>query len=157
MGRIFGNVGGEENWLSIWSDYRLHYTWRQIFQFFYHNARRMNVGKIMSDEVGEFGHQATTDWFDPHIKWGKSLWFANEQIDAHCHACDSYLRAISFESGQRELQTWLVPCGFPQSLQTHATQCLKLCRNFLPTHSQLFTDNSTIQRYVVYAGDSVLK
>jgi len=60
----------------------------------------------MVDEVAEFGHHPTTVWFDPHIKWGKVLWFENEQIDANCIAYDSKLLAVFFESGPRDLQTW---------------------------------------------------
>jgi len=49
----------------------------------------MNIEKIMVDEVAEFGHQATTVSFDPHIKLGKFLWFENERIDTKCNAYDS--------------------------------------------------------------------
>jgi len=48
----------------------------------------MIVGKIMVDEVAEFGHQAATVGFDSHIKWGKFLWFENEQIDTSSIAYD---------------------------------------------------------------------
>lgn len=48
----------------------------------------MNVGKIMIGEVAEFGNQAITVSFDPHIKWGKFLWFENEQIDTNSNAYD---------------------------------------------------------------------
>jgi hypothetical protein len=49
----------------------------------------MTVGKIMIDEVAEFGHQATTVGIDSHIKWGKFLRFKNEQIDVNSIAYDS--------------------------------------------------------------------
>lgn len=137
MGRIFGNLGMGENWLRIWSHYRVRYKRCWIFRLFYHSERRMN--EWMNHCGEDYG------W------WSGRIWTTNDHRPVwSSHKMRKIFMIWKWTNWQKLYCLWLVTarclfriwtkrlsnliyvsCGFPQSLQTNATQLLKLCHAFL--------------------------